>query len=293
MTLFHSPEHCALLLAAHHAAFDGNTSLLILQDLLAAMDGEEMQVLSWPSLNSFLHLAETAGYTRRIADRSSVPPENAPPVLSRAHVAHASLTADQTTTLIKRVKEESVTLHSVLITAFSMAGARHSTDWQTKPVISVTPIDARQADDTATTPGLLITNHLGTIELAKGLSFWEYARQFGDGLRSDLSPEAKAKYIAGTAQLVAEESTPAEIFAKTSSGPAAISILMSNYASYKLQTTYKRLRTTVALASVVSGIPEVQTITVLNVSGELGVTHASRGPFPRLLKDALTILMAT
>ena len=292
MTLFYGSERCALLLAAHHAAFDGKTSLLLLQDLLAALDGEEMQgVLSWPSLNNFLHLAETAEYSQKIADRPSAPAKSAPLVLRKAQVAHLSLTADQTTTLTKRAKEENTSLHSALVTAFSMAGARHSTDWQTKPVASLTPIDARQADDTATTPGLLITSYLGPIELAKRLSFWEYARQFGDGLRSGLSLEGKTEFMAGTVQLVSEESTPAELFAKTASEPAAINMLMSNYASYKLRTDYKRLHITAALASVISGIPEIQTITVLNENGVLGMTHASRGPFPHLLEDALKILM--
>jgi hypothetical protein len=289
VTLFHGPERSALLFAANHSAFDGKSGLLIVQDLLASMVGESLgATLGTPSMSSVLGLQEPARYTKTL-DGEVVAPEDGLLVgLPKIQVKRLLLDEQETATLIKRAKEEGTTVHSALIAALSLAGARYSKDWDATAVRCLSNCDVRNQFGIPEASGMLISFYLHRFDAASDQPFWDKARGAREVFSSGFTQQGIVDASNQLKEAVAEEKTARNFLAVFSTGSFAHDLLVTNYAGYKMRTEYGRLRVTSLFTGSAS---PGQKVSVITVNGRLGMTLVSMQPFPTLLEDAREILL--
>lgn len=175
-----------LLLTFDHVISDGISSVLVLNDLLAALNGQPPAVLPVP--DSLEELAARRFDTSLIATTStdvddprmgvptSVRPFDAsPPYLRRVAMGH-----DATARLVKRCREERTTVHAAIVTAASrVRSAVCGEDF----VRTYSPINAR--DLVAQGAGCCLSISFACTGMAPrdGSAFWCQARETGERLK--------------------------------------------------------------------------------------------------------------
>jgi hypothetical protein len=288
VTLFHGPERSALLFAANHSAFDGKSSLLILQELLAVMVGESLgATLGTPSMSSVLR-QESASYTKTLDGEVVAPEDGLLAGLPRIRVKRLLLDEQETATLIKRAKEEGTTVHGALIAALSLAGARYSKDWDGTAVRCLSSCDVRNQFEIPEATGMLISFYLQRFDAVSDQPFWDKARGAREAFSSWLAQQGIVDALNQLKEAVAEEQTARNFLAAFSAGSFTHDLLVTNYAGYKMRTEYGRLRVTSLFTGSAS---PGQKVSVITVNGRLGMTLVSTQPFPTLLEDAREILL--
>jgi hypothetical protein len=285
--LFHGQERSALLLSAHHSAFDGKSSLLVLQDLLASMAGEDIgEMVEATSLSSLFGETETEPYTKILVDEIVAPKDGLLPNLPKVQVKRLVFSKEETTTLIERAKREGTTVHSALIAALASAGARYSKDWPANAVRCQSPVDVRRLFGVPEAAGVLIPFGFQTFDAESDLPFWVKARAARESLAPILTKEHALNFLNGVKEMVAEE-IPARKILELFAASNGHEIMVTNYAGYKLRTDFGRLQ----VNSVFTGsIGPAQKVSVITVNGRLGMTLVNMNPFPTLLEDAREIL---
>jgi hypothetical protein len=289
VTLFHGPERSALLFAVNHSPFDGKSGLLIVQDLLASMVGESLGAkLGTPSMSSVMGRREPARYTKTLDGEVVAPEDGLLAGLPRIQVKRLLLDEQETATLIKRAKEEGTTVHSVLIAALSLAGARYSKDWDATAVRCLTNSDVRSQFGISEASGLLFSFYVQRFDAVSDQPFWDKARGAREVFLSGFTEQGVVDAMNELKKAVAEEQTARKFLAAASEASYAHDLMVTNYAGYKVRTEYGRLRvTSLFTGSASSG----QKVSVITVNGRLGMTLVSRQPFPTLLEDAREILL--
>jgi hypothetical protein len=67
-------------------------------------------------------------------------------------------------------------------------------------------------------------------------------------------------------------------------------LMVTNYAGYSVRSEYGDLEITNLFTGSASVMPDLQKVSVLTVTGRLGMTLVSRNIFSNLLEDARSIL---
>ena len=290
-TLFHGTDCCLFVLAAHHSALDGKTSLLIIEDLLTLLDGGELGPAPvWQSLDAQANPSNRDGYIRTLPPNAL--PEEAVPSLAPPRFFYGKLNANETSALAHRAKAENASVHGALMAAMALAGARHSTEWRTTPVTSFTVVDARQAYGSPTDTGVLITAALSTPAPVDDLPFWDRSRKLRDELLPQRSKDGIAQAVSAVDAFVGDENTPADYLRKMRGGPLGIiKLVVSNYAGYPVRTDYKNFTLIDVVPSLLPTNPATQLVTAITVRGQMQFVQASREPILRLLEDTREILL--
>lgn len=120
-----------LVLTIDHTIADGISTVMILNDLLAALNGDALQALPVPPSQEAL-LAKMFGAVSQWASPSQGEPD--PRMLTPAAVRkfdgtptnlhHLSMSADETARLVDRCRRERTTVHSAIVTAASHVRSR-------------------------------------------------------------------------------------------------------------------------------------------------------------------------
>jgi hypothetical protein len=288
VTLFHGPERSAVLLAANHSPFDGKSSMLIFQDLLASLVGEPLgATLGVPSLSSVFGRLAPEKYSNVLSGKVVALPDGLLPNLPPTQVKRLLLDEQETETLIKRAKEEGTTVTGALIAALALAGVRYSKEWQPSAVRCLSPIDVRDRLGAPNVPGLLISCRSHSVDAASDLPFWTKAKIARESLAPGLTKEGVLETLDKLKAAVAEEHTARAFLEGVRGTSFAHDLLLTNYAGYRVRTDDGTLR----LTSLFTGSPSLgQKVSVVTVNGRLGMTLVSRQPFPSLLEDAREIL---
>ena len=289
LTLFHADGRCLLSLTAHHAATDGKTSMLMLQDLLALVKDRQSaatngDAVAWFSRSAFFGRPGPAAYverTMKTLPQAAPDSEAASSNLPRVQVRHLSLSARETARLLDRAKAEGVSVHAILLVAFASAVLRYRSS--ATAIRCATPIDLRELAGVPEAVGLLITTHVSEISIGDGSSFWDSARQVGQEILIARSSEAVAQNMDAIDAMVETDKTFPEVLEDLQTG--AFDLMVTNKAGYKFRMDYQHLRVTDIWSATASGAPPVQVISVITSNGMLGMTLASRQPIPSLLED--------
>jgi hypothetical protein len=291
-TLFHARGRSVVMFATHHSSMDGKSHLLLVQDLLAFVAGEELgEPLEVQSgLGQLLGLPTPAEYVKKLEGRSVVPEEGTRVEMPKVRVQRLQLGVEETEVLRERAKEEGTTVHAALVTALTLAGKRYSEEWNVGPVRCMSPIDMRSALGIPDAAGLLISSHHGPVATPNGASFWDIARTVREDMLAAQSTDGAQHLLGALSSLVAEEHNARDLYWSVLKGPLVHELMVTNYAGYRVRTEYGDLKIENLFTGSPSVISALQKVSVLTVNGRLGMTVVARDVFPTLLKDAREIL---
>ncbi len=185
-TLFHAPDRSVLMFATHHSSLDGKSHLLLVQDSLASVAGEDLgePLEVQPGLGQLLGLPDPAEYGKTLEGRSVAPEDGAIVELPEVRVQRLQLSVEETEALLKRAKEEGTIVHSALVAALTLAGKRYSEKWKIGPVRCSSPIDMRKSLGIPDVAGMLVSTHRAPVLTPDGASFLDIAR----AVRKDMLP---------------------------------------------------------------------------------------------------------
>jgi hypothetical protein len=291
-TLFHARDRAVVMFATHHSSLDGKSHLLLVQDVLAAVAGENLgeQLEVLPGIGQLLGLPASADYVKKLAGRSVAPEDGASVEVFRVRVQRLQLTMEETTVLLERAKKEQTTVHAALVAALTLAGKRYSDAWQVGPVRCMSPIDMRKTLGLPDAAGLLISLHQGPVPTPDGASFWDIARAVREDMLPAQTADGARHILSAFSSRVAEEHTARDLYWSVLNGPMLHELMVTNYAGYRARSEYGDLKLETLFTGSSSVTPALQKVSVLTVNGRLGMTLVARDVFPTLLEDVHDIL---
>ena len=291
-TLFHAGDRAVVMFATHHSSLDGKSHLLLLQDVLAAVAGEDLgeQLEVLPGIGQLLGLPASADYVKKLAGKPVAPEDGAGVEVFRVRVQRLQLTVEETTALLERAKKEQTTVHAALVAALTLAGKRYSDAWRVGPVRCMSPIDMRKALGLPDAAGLLLSLHQGPVPTPDGASFWDIARAVREDMLPAQTADGARHLLSVMSSRVAEEHNARDLYWSVLNGPLLHELMVTNYAGYRARSEYGDLRLEALFTGSSSVMPTLQKVSVLTVNGRLGMTLVARDVFPNLLEDARYIL---
>jgi hypothetical protein len=185
-TLVTQGQSSALLLTFDHVISDGISAVLVLNDLVAALNGQPLAALPLPdSLEELatrrLGAVHITAMSTDVGDpRMGVPTSIRPFDASPPYLHRIALGRDATARLHERCREERTTVHAAIVAAASRARSAVCGD---EFVRTYTPINARDLVDQGAGCCLSISFACTGMPPADGNSFWDQARQTGDRLK--------------------------------------------------------------------------------------------------------------
>ena len=290
-TLFHAPDRSVIIFTTYHSSLDGKSHLLLVQDLLAHVAGEELgkPLEVQPGLAQLLGLPAPIEYAKNIGGRLKVAKSELE--LAPVRVQRLQLSVEETSALVERAKKEGTTVHTALIVALALAGQRYCEKWNVEPIRCMSPIDMRKALKIPGAPGLLIGAHSGSVPIREGASFWSMARTVKKDMLATHGIDGARQLMGALSSMVAEEHNPNDLYSSVINGPLMHELMVTNYAGYKVRTLYGNLK----IDNLFTGSPSVtaplQKVSVLTLNGRLGMTLVARDLFPNMLDDAREILL--
>jgi hypothetical protein len=294
VTLFHAPARCVVLLASHHAAFDGKTNLAVLLDLLAAVAGEVLGPPRpmTPALGELFGLAAAGPYKDTLPSNRPAP-GTVTASKERIHVRRLRLSREETSALVRGARAAKTTVQGALLAALAVAGRHYREAWRTAPIRYAIAMDLRTLlSMVGDTPGLLVCAHVGTIEPSVR-SFWDLAREISDDLAKSRTRKAVLAGMLRLRQLMDVEHEPAGFSALLRNGAFQHDLFVTNYGNVQLRSEFGPLKLTALSSGSPSGNIDTQKISAITLDGRMMMTQVSPAPFPSLLDDARSILTLT
>ncbi|ORW96538.1 hypothetical protein AWB92_06195 [Mycobacterium sp. IEC1808] len=178
-TLVDHDNSSTLLLTFDHSIADGISSVLVLDDVLAAINGATPPPLALPMSQEDLarrtldsppqvEMSMQQGDPRLAVPVSVRPFESTPP-----HLQSVEMSDDDTTCLIRRCREERATVHGAIVTAASHVRALESGE---RYVRTYSPINIRELLGQGPDCCLRIGSACTGMAPAEGADFWTQAR---------------------------------------------------------------------------------------------------------------------
>jgi hypothetical protein len=289
VTLCHNSERTILLFVGHHSAFDGRTNTEIICDLIAAASGETLggPLPLLPTVCEFLEMPQAEPYSELLPG----PPATLRPNLNLGapKVKSQRLGALDLNRVVERARTEKTTLQGALVAAFLFAGRRRSSEWQTRPVVCLSPIDLRPLLFLETSCGVITSGHFTTLDPSENPAFWDLARSIKEEMRSSQSLDAARTGMLRIRKMLEREWDPYDLSTFDPAGPAH-DLKISNYGDPKVRTDYGTLRLRALYPSHLSGQPGTQSVSAITIDGELCICHVAREILPSLLEDSLALL---
>ena len=293
ITIFHGVSRSVVFVASHHAAFDGTSNLMVMQDLLFLVSGEEPGPIFFLQLglSKLFELKEPSAYSRLLPLDTAI--NAGSEFLHESATIHTHvlrLDEQETQELIRRSRREGTSVHGALLAALVLAGKSHSESWRSQPVMTLSPVDVRAMLGLPAAAGMILTLHPLIFDPSDDQDFWNSARAVKASLRLSQSRDGAANTIAWIGTLFVDEQTPAEVYAAAQTAPLAHHLMLTNYGAYKMRTDYKALHLDSLYSGAANGLPGTQKVSVLTTNGRLSMTLVSQEPFPRMLETGRTIL---
>lgn len=292
--LIQGDEHCALILAAHHAINDGMGMTYLVRDILEALSGKTLDPLPLdPSMDALFGFEEAPA-------AGPAPSWDADKMLSRRlppwpQMQTLRLDPALTTALKQRAKQEKATVHAALMTAIAATGANLSL-WQKNPVRALSPINVRQALGLGEVSGVYAigaASELDPVTAARDASgFWEVAREASLGLASRRNREAAVPVVAGLRQFTsgAPDVDAALGFA---ANVMARDFLVTNHGELPIPTRYGDLELEALWPSILASFGQGEHVFIVaTMKGVLCVAYAAEKPLPELLSGMRDMLQA-
>jgi hypothetical protein len=181
-----------LLLTFDHVISDGISSILVLNDLLAALNDEPLSALPLPKSLEDLATRRFNGscidnVSPDVGDpRMTVPTSIRPFDATPPHVHRVAMDHDTTARLIERCREEQTTVHAAIVTAASRV---RETQCAEEFVRRYSPINVRELVTQGAGCCLCISFACTGTSPADGTAFWCQAREVSNQLKIMRSAE--------------------------------------------------------------------------------------------------------
>lgn len=182
-TLAHTGSTSTLILTFDHTVADGMSSIYLLNDLVAALNGRRLSALPVPdavedavtrALPTALPAATPSG-----DPRMQIPTKIHPSDGMLPQIGLAALTGAETRRLVERCRAEQTTVHAALVVASSLLRAFECDE---NFVRVMSPINVREQIGLGDDFGLNIIATVTGVALDQEASFWERARGVTDEL---------------------------------------------------------------------------------------------------------------
>jgi Condensation domain len=288
VTLLHASDRAILLLSAHHAAFDGRSMMMIIEDLLRAVSGEPLGAAfdGAMDLRQLLSLPENAGYRTLREDFSAAEAV----VVADVHVEKVLLSQSVTASVLSSCKSHGVNVRALVAAAMAEAGREDRAEWRSRPLACVSPIDLRPIAGKGDTPGLLIGVSSAAIPPTGPGTLWETAAVIGRAFQQAANVEAQRLQSMRLRQLLEEEHLP-DTFAKAwrSSVPTP-DIMINNYGPLAIRDTYRDFRIKTISSCSIAALGLTQKVSMSSLHGQMGLCVATRQPIHGILEKTSAIL---
>ena len=251
--------------------------MFLLRDLLLVLSGHDLGALPLAPSREILF-----GAQQRTSTGPGLPSVAAQrPLLPR--VEGIKLTAEETTALQRRAREEGVTIHAAISAALTIAGRAIDESWRNNPLRIMSPAEIR--DILGIKDQCMVSVVGGEISIAPGgsMTFWELARFAKAGLSAVRSRENISRKIDLHSTAVRSNLTVEEAFQLKRNAFNA-QVMFSNLGRLPFDSTFGPLKLESLWAPcALRGIEGEQTLGAVTVNGSLHLTHTSPAPIPGLL----------
>jgi Condensation domain len=283
VSLLHAPDRAILLLAAHHAAFDGRTMMMILEDLLGTVSGKPLRAPfeRATSLSQFLSQPEPGSY-RTLLDETS---RFARPDAKGIHVERVLLSEALTASVLSECKRRAVNVRALMAAVIAEAGRERSAEWQSRSVNVSAPIDLRPMFHQEDTPGLLVGVVFAAVPAAtKRDTIWETAASIGQAFQHSANVDAQRSLSSKLCQAIEDERPPL-LFAEAwrNAGPGA-DIMINNYGRLAVQDDYGKFRIKTISSASLAGLGRTQKVSMISLRGRMGICIATCQPIPGIIE---------
>ncbi len=285
------------IFASHHSIGDGMSGLIVINDLLKSLSGQQLLPLEAPDSSDNL-LGITNPYYERVDGGSSlsdtlkeqlvfVRREEAMPSVERSQ-----LSSEFTLRLSNRCKAEGTTVHGALCAAFVMAGREIERDWKNIPIRLVSPASIRKTLGTNDNVAQYIVAKTIIYPEQTESAFWDLARFSKREIEGISSLESIETNIEIASQWVFNSKDVMEISNLLQKG-FATEMMVTNLGRLSYQTDFGTLKLEGIWGPLaLSGSKGDQTIGVTTTNGSMRLMHVSRIPLKSLLNVAENILIA-
>jgi hypothetical protein len=274
--LLYQETHCTFILSSHHAVCDGSSRIFLLRDILLALSGHVLKALPLAPSREILF-----GAQQRTSSEPGLPSFAAqrPPM---PQVEGIKLTAEETTALQRRAREEGVTVHAAISAALTIAGRAIDESWRNNPLRIMSPAEIR--DVLGLKDQCMVSFGGGEISIAPGaMTFWEVARFAKDSLSAVKSTASISKMIDLQSAAVSSNLTVEQAFQLKRNAFNA-HVMLTNLGRLPFDRAFGPLTLeTLWAPCALRGIEGEQTLGAVTVNGSLHLTHTSAAPIPGLL----------
>jgi hypothetical protein len=289
LSLLYAAERAIIILAAHHAAFDGRTMMMIIEDLLRLASGKPLEPPFEGALDrrQLLELPPDGGYRSLLRSASLA----RSPVVKKFYVERVSLSEALTAAALSACKTREVNVRALLASAFAQAGRELNAEWRWRALNVASPIDLRPLLHLGTAPGLLIGRCSAVIPAAnQSGTLWHTASALGHLLERASSIKDQRSQALNLRQSVKDERMPGEFVEAIQLAAPSPDIMISNYGRLPIQDDFGGFRIKTLSTGSIAGLGATQKFSAVTVRGKMGICLCTCQPIPGILQKTSEIL---
>jgi NRPS condensation-like uncharacterized protein len=289
--LLTGPVSSIVILTFDHSIADGISSVIVLDDLIAGLNGRQLEYLPTPptiedlvdnSLNGSSAVATAKPDERMTAPASHRPFDGTPPFL------HAStVTEEDTTRLAQRCRAESTTVHAAILVAASRARSQLLGDGFVR---ALSPIDIRAFTGAQAHCAAYFSGACTGLAPSDGTSFWDQARAMSadvDAARSGVGVVTASRAIRQAMTVGATASTARQVLGEV----FAWEVLATNLGRQDLTDTGEIAPSAIWAPIAQTHITGEYVIGIVTYRGCLRMTCVGYSPVTDYLHSVVEILL--
>ncbi len=281
-----------VILTFDHSIADGISSVIVLDDLIAALNGRQLEDLPTPptiedlidnSLSGNSAMSAATPDERMTTPTSHRPFDGAPPFLQTATVRE-----EDTTRLAQRCRAESTTVHAAILVAASRARSQLLGDGFVR---ALSPINIRVLTEAEAHCAAYFSGACTGLAPADGMSFWDQARAMSaevDAARSEVGVVMASQAIRQAMTVDATASAARHVFGEV----FAWEVLVTNLGRQDLTHTGEIAPSAIWAPIVQMHTTDEYVIGIVTYRGRLRMTCVGYSPVTDYLNSVVDILLA-
>jgi len=287
-----SGERTTLILVAHHSIGDGQSLLIIYQDILAYLSGDTLPTLA-PSksidellgLENRLLLEDTPLAIGHLSSRESQGVANHAIRIDSLQLDHLD-----TSKIILASRQNGVTVNGLLNAALCLAITEINQKKSFEPLSLRSPASVRNTLDVKNNFGLYIVTKLTTVVPSHSKNIWNLAKWVNSDLQGINSFSSIVENIKRYRQILLRPFVFNKFLDMFRSSPK-IDLMLTNLGNIELNTRHSGIKVKALWGPMVlSGDGSEQTVGAITINGNLHLTNTSIMVCDRLLHRACDII---
>ena len=290
VTALRAPDVTTMVLTCHHVIADGLSAVWILNDLLSALAGKQLEAFKSFSpiedmiLGPLPRPANTGEHPARASEpdrAAAVSPQTRPtppllPANLRTNIDTAEFTKEETARLVERCRANNTTVHSMICAAAARCVSASGQD-----IVGITsPFSLRKlAGIESGACGVFVGAASAEVQIKEAASIWHDARHLGASLNKARSPQAVIDFMTRVSAEFSRAAGREKFVAFLSDWPQT-AVVVSNLGVLPIAERYgPRAVRAVWGPAMLTNLPENrQTIGVCTFGGQLRIVHQSYAP---------------